>query len=246
MTLFPGNDKRPNELSIQPGLILKTCDIHRYCQYCLLRHKAIEYGIMFVVDDVLISDDLVEAAFSCNLSACLGACCVQGAAGAPLEKSELKEVESVLETVRPRLRPEALKVIEKEGVWEELAPGHYATTCVGEAECVFVRYDGPVAKCAIQEAYHQGKVSFEKPISCHLYPIRVRQLGDFEALNYEQIDICAPGRKYGDRQGIGLAEMLERPLKRKYGEDWYNQFLLMVRERREILGAVIEPSRKEG
>lgn len=220
---------------------LKTCPSHRYCQYCKSHGLAIEYGIMFVVDDVLISDDVVEAAFACNLSACHGACCVQGAAGAPLEESELSEVESVLDAVRHRLRPEALKVIEKEGVWEELAPGHYATTCVGEAECVFVRYDGPVAKCAIQEAYHQGKVSFEKPISCHLYPIRVRQLGEFEALNYERIDICAPGRKHGVRNGIGLAEMLERPLKRKYGEGWYNQFLLMVRERREIIGAQIEP-----
>jgi len=191
---------------------------------------------MFVVDDVLISDDVVQAAFSCNLSACRGACCVQGASGAPLAKHELKEVEAVLPAVRSRLRPEALEVIDKEGVWEELAPGHWATTCVGDAECVFVRYDGPVAKCAIQEAYFEGKVGFEKPISCHLYPIRVQPLGEFEALNYEQIDICKPGRDHGVRNGIGLAEMLERPLTRKYGKDWYAQFLLMVRERREVLG----------
>ena len=228
-------------MTIHTPRILKTCTSHRYCQYCLLLDLAIEYGIMFVVDDVLISDDVVEAAFSCNLSACRGACCVQGASGAPLEESELAEVEAVLESVRPKLRPEALEVIEKEGVWEELARGHYATTCVGDAECVFVKYDGPVSKCAIQEAYFEGKVSFEKPISCHLYPIRVRPLGEFEALNYEQIDICSPGRKHGDQMGIGLAEMLERPLTRKYGEDWYRQFLLMVRERRDVIGARIQP-----
>jgi len=194
---------------------------------------------MFVVDDVLISDDVVQAAFSCNLSACMGACCVQGASGAPLTKSELSEVESVLDAVRDRLRPEAIEVIEKEGTWEEVAPGHYATTCVGDAECVFVRYDGPVAKCAIQEAYHEGKVGFEKPISCHLYPIRIKKLGEFEALNYEQIDICAPGRVHGKEMGIGLAEMLERPLSRKYGADWYAQFLLMVTERRKVIGAEV-------
>jgi len=191
---------------------------------------------MFVVDDVLISDDVVQAAFSCNLTACRGACCVQGASGAPLETSELAKVDSVLDAVRDRLRPEALDVIDQEGVWEEIAPGHYATTCVGDAECVFVRYDGPVAKCAIQEAYHEGKVDFEKPISCHLYPIRVQRLGEFEALNYEQIDICAPGRVSGKDMGIGLAEMLQGPLTRKYGQDWYAQFLLMVKERRSVIG----------
>ena len=192
---------------------------------------------MFVVDDVLISDDVVQAAFSCNLTACRGACCVQGASGAPLETSELAKVDSVLDAVRDRLRPEALDVIDQEGVWEEIAPGHYATTCVGDAECVFVRYDGPVAKCAIQESYHEGKVDFEKPISCHLYPIRVQRLGEFEALNYEQIDICAPGRVHGKDMGIGLAEMLQGPLTRKYGQDWYAQFLLMVKERRSVIGA---------
>jgi len=191
---------------------------------------------MFVVDDVLISDDVVQAAFSCNLTACRGACCVQGASGAPLETSELAKVDSVLDAVRDRLRPEALDVIDQEGVWEEIAPGHYATTCVGDAECVFVRYDGPVAKCAIQEAYHEGKVDFEKPISCHLYPIRVQRLGEFEALNYEQIDICAPGRVNGKDMCIGLAEMLQGPLTRKYGQDWYAQFLLMVKERRSVIG----------
>ena len=192
---------------------------------------------MFVVDDVLVSDDVVQAAFSCNLTACRGACCVQGASGAPLEKSEVSQVESVLSAVRDRLRPEAQDVIDSKGVWEELSPGYYATTCVGNAECVFVRYDGPVAKCSIQEAYFEGAVSFEKPISCHLYPIRTRQLGEFEALNYEQIDICAPGRVNGAEKGIGLAEMLERPLTRKYGQDWYAQFLLMVRERRKVIGS---------
>ena len=201
---------------------------------------------MFVVDDVLISDDVVEAVFSCNLTACRGACCVQGASGAPLEKSELAEVEKALEVVRPKLRPEALEVIEEEGVWEEVAPGYYATTCVGDAECVFVRYDGPVAKCSIQEAFYAGKTDWEKPISCHLYPIRIKQLGEFEALNYEQIDICAPAIPHGKRLGVGLAEMLERPLSRKYGADWYAQFLLMVKERREILGMQPITPREEG
>ncbi len=190
---------------------------------------------MFVVDNVLITDDLVEAAFCCNLGACHGACCVQGNSGAPLEAHERAEVEKVLPLVRHRLRPEALKVIDAKGPWEELGDDYYATTCVGDAECVFVRYDGRVAKCSIQEAYHEGKTSFEKPISCHLYPIRVQPLGEYEALNYEQIDICKPAIPHGKRNGVGLAEFLEGPLVRKYGKGWYDQFMLMVRERRTEL-----------
>lgn len=199
--------------------------------------SAIEYGTMFVVDDVFISDDLVEAAFCCNLGACHGACCVQGTSGAPLTPDEREEVDRVLPLVKHRLRPEALKVIDSKGAWEDLGDEYYATTCVGEAECVFVRYDGPVAKCSIQEAYHEGKTSFEKPISCHLYPIRIEQMGEYEALNYERIEICKPAVKFGRRKGVGLAEFLEGPLVRKYGREWYDQFLLMVIERREILGA---------
>jgi len=190
---------------------------------------------MFVVDKVIISDDLVEAAFCCNLGACHGACCVQGLSGAPLTSEEREEVEKVLPLVRHRLRPEALKVIEEKGVWEDLGDEYYATTCVGKGECVFVRYDGPVAKCSIQEAYQEGKTKFEKPISCHLYPIRVQPLGEYEALNYEQIDICKPAIKHGKRNGIGLAEFLKAPLVRKYGKGWYDQFMIMVRDRRDLL-----------
>lgn len=191
---------------------------------------------MFAVDHILVSDDLLDAEFSCNLGACLGACCVQGDMGAPLEADELPILEEILPAVRHLLRPEALEVIEREGVWEETAPNQYATTCVDGAECVFVTYDGPVAKCAIQEVQRRGKIDFPKPISCHLYPIRVENYGDIETLNYERIDICEPGRKCGARLGIPLAGFLKEPLTRKYGEEWYARFEQTIAERREILG----------
>ena len=191
-------------------------------------------GTMFVVDNILISDDLVEASFACNLSACMGACCVQGDSGAPLEKSECKELEDVLPAVRERLRPEAIKVIEEEGVWETTSSGGHATTCVGTSECVFVRYNGPVALCSIQEAYAEGKTTFEKPISCHLYPIRITDLGEFDALNYEQINICAPAIKSGVKQSLYLSDYLEIPLVRKYGSDWYSRFKEACSNRRQI------------
>jgi Fe-S-cluster containining protein len=190
---------------------------------------------LFAVGNILISDDVVDAPFSCNLGACKGACCVQGDSGAPLEPDERAEVERALEVVRSSLRPEALAVIEAQGPWEESSPGYYATTCVGDAECVFVVYDGRVAKCAIQKAFHEGKLDFEKPISCHLYPIRVEDLGDYEALNYEQAPMCEPAIAHGRRTGALLPNFLRDPLVRKYGESWYRDFVDACEARREML-----------
>ena len=191
---------------------------------------------MFVVDPILVSDELVDAPFTCQLSACLGGCCVQGEAGAPLEPEERAALEAVLPVVRDRLRPEALAVIEAHGVWEETAPGHYVTTCVNGAECVFVQYEGAVAKCAIQQAYREGTVSFEKPISCHLFPIRVHTYGEVETLNYEQIDLCDPACTFGARTGMQLVDFLKPPLVRKYGEAWYEAFRAACEARRTERG----------
>jgi hypothetical protein len=190
---------------------------------------------MFVVDDILISDEVLDAPFACNLGSCLGACCVQGDSGAPLEPSERAELERILPRVRKYLRPEALAVIDAEGVWEETAPGQYATTCIDDAECVFVTFEGSVAKCGIQRAFRDGRIDFEKPISCHLYPIRINRYGDREVINYEQISICDPGRKFGVRKNIQLADFLKEPLTRKYGEAWYEKFRVAVERRRTAL-----------
>jgi len=190
---------------------------------------------MFAVGNILISDDLLRAPFACNLGGCHGACCVVGDSGAPVEDEERAELEAVLPIVRNRLRPEALAVIAQKGVWEETSPGQWATTCVGDAECVFVTYDGPVAKCAIQAAYHEGKTSFAKPVSCHLYPIRIERLGEYDAINYEQVEICRPGVKHGIRTETELADFLREPLVRKYGEAWYTEFTEVLAARREIL-----------
>lgn len=194
---------------------------------------------MFAIDHILISNDLLDAEFSCNLGACHGGCCVQGEAGAPLEADERAQLEEVLPRVRKYLSPEALRIIDEKGVWEEIEPGHYVTTCVNNAECVFVTYEGTVAKCAIQRAYLEGRVDFPKPISCHLYPIRVQRYGEVEVLNYEQIELCAPGRKFGARCGVDLADYLREPLIRKYGETWYERFQEIRRARREVVFGVI-------
>ena len=202
---------------------------------------------MFEVGKILITDELLDAPFACNLGACHGGCCVQGDAGAPLEGEERKRLEEALPRVAKDLRPEALDVITQRGVWEETAPGQYATTCVDDAECVFVIYEGPVAKCALQKAHQEGRVDFPKPISCHLYPIRIETYGAQEVLNYEQLPLCDPARKRGCRADVQLADFLCEPLTRKYGPSWYATFRQTLQARREALGhsAAPQPQRDE-
>ncbi|MEL6445849.1 MAG: DUF3109 family protein [Bacteroidota bacterium] len=191
---------------------------------------------MFAVDHVLVSDAVLDAPFACHLGRCLGGCCVHGDRGAPLDPDERQELEHALPVVRDRLRPEALAVIDRDGVWEEDEPGHYATTTVDNRECVFVVYDRAVAKCALQQAYHAGRLTFEKPISCHLYPIRIETYPTddgpgTDVVNYEQIDLCRPAINHGTRTNTQLADFLETPLTRKYGPDWYQRFRAAVRDR---------------
>lgn len=190
---------------------------------------------MFEVGDVLVSDEIAEKKFACNLAACKGACCVQGASGAPLEPDERTILEDLYPSVKKYLTPEAINAIEQNGVWEEVAKGHYATVCVDDEECVFVTWDGPVAKCSLQKAYFKKEVDFPKPISCHLFPIRVSNHGAGDVLNYEEIPMCKPAIDSGRRQGFALADFLKEPLTRKYGDEWYNEFRDVCLERSALL-----------
>ena len=201
---------------------------------------------MFVVGDVLVSDNVLDAAFTCHLGACGGACCVHGERGAPLDEDEADLLERALPTVADELRPEARAVIDERGVWERHDDGELTTTTVGGRECVFVVYEPaheggpPVALCALQRAYQQGRVGggeglpegFPKPVSCHLYPLRAEtHAGGFEVLNYERIDLCAPGREEGRRRSAWLLDVLRVPLVRKYGEMWYDALRQTARQR---------------
>ena len=197
---------------------------------------------MFAVDHVLVSDALLDAPFACHLGSCLGACCVHGDRGAPLDDDERQALDDALPAVRDRLRPEALAEIDRRGTWEG-APGAYHTTTVGGRECVFVTYQGgreAVAKCALQLAFWEGRIGFEKPVSCHLYPLRAATYGTgddaVEVLNYERIELCAPAVPHGRRTGVQLADFVERPLARKYGAAWVAKFRETLRQRRADVG----------
>ena len=187
---------------------------------------------MFRVRDVLVSDEIADVRFACNLAACHGACCVQGASGAPLEPDECEVLEELYPKVKKYLSPEAIHVVEQKGMWERVGKNHLVTTCVGDAECVFVTYEGPVAKCSLQKAFFKNEIDFPKPISCHLFPIRVSNHGEGDVLNYEEISICKPAISNGRRLGVAVAEFLRDPLVRKYGEEWYEEFLAACAQKR--------------
>ena len=199
---------------------------------------------MFAVDHVLVSDAVLDAPFACDLGSCLGACCVHGDRGAPIDADERQALEDALPLVERRLRPEAKAEIARKGVWEGNERDGYHTTTVRNRECVFVVYDGApgreIAKCSLQQAFWAGKIGFEKPVSCHLYPIRAETFGTgadaVDVLNYERIDLCDPGRPHGERTGVQLADFLERPLTRKYGADWFARFRETLRQRRQDVG----------
>ena len=198
---------------------------------------------MFQVDHVLVSDALLDAPFACHLGSCFGACCVHGDRGAPLDPDEREALERALPAVEGVLRPEALREIARNGVWEGDERQGFGTTTVGGRECVFVTYDGgrrPVAKCSLQEAFWAGRTDFEKPLSCHLYPIRVETYGEgddaVDVLNYERIKLCHPAVPHGERTGVQLADFLERPLTRRYGAGWFGRFRETLRQRRLDVG----------
>ena len=190
---------------------------------------------MFVVDEKLVSDEIATGRFFCNLGACKGACCVQGDSGAPLEVSELPWLEAIVPVTRKYLSTEAADLIDSEGPWEDLGNNKFSTRCVESGECVFVCYEGDVAKCAIQKAHDRGRVDLPKPISCHLFPIRVEDYGTYEVINLEWAAVCEPGRVAGRRTDTDVSHFLQEPLVRKFGQEWYEQLLRACEDRRQAL-----------
>src|SRR6478735_3592154 len=159
---------------------------------------------MIAIDKTLISEDLLEKKFVCDLNACKGACCVAGDSGAPLDKEELSILDSVLDKVKPYMVKKGIKAVEKHGTYVLDSDGDYTTTLVSEgAECAFVFFDEKnIAKCAIEQAYLEGKIDWKKPISCHLYPIRISDYKAYEAVNYHSWHICKPACECGKQLNV--------------------------------------------
>lgn len=177
---------------------------------------------MIQIEDTLVSLDLVERHFLCDLSRCKGACCIEGDSGAPLEEKELAELEKVLPAIWDDLSPEARQVIEKQGVAYIDVEGDTVTSIVNGKDCVFTCYEADgTCKCAIEKACREGRTDFYKPVSCHLYPVRVTQYRGFRAVNYNRWDICKAAELLGRREKLPAYKFLKEPLVRKFGIAWY-------------------------
>lgn len=182
---------------------------------------------MLIIQDKLVSDDVVEQKFLCNLEACKGACCWEGDAGAPLEADEIEILKQILPQLKPFLLEKGIAAIEAQGVYyNDPVDGIASTTLVDNGPCAFMTYtESGIAQCGIEQAWKAGVVDFKKPISCHLYPIRVERNEEvgFEALNYHRWEICSDACKAGKKAKLPVYQFLKDAIIRKYGEDFYEE-----------------------
>lgn len=177
---------------------------------------------LVVINNVAVEGRLLTRKFACDLVRCKGACCsLPGGRGAPLLDSELKEIQKALPVVMPILSAEKRAVIDHLGFYDGV-PGDYATTCVDDKDCVFVYSENGIAKCAIEKAFNDGKTGFRKPISCHLYPIRINRFGG-DILRYHEIPECRPAIERGECENVSVVEFVKPALVRLYGEEWAGQ-----------------------
>lgn len=176
---------------------------------------------MILIEEKLISEDVLDVHFACNLTACKGACCVEGDEGAILEESELPVLEQIYPQVKPYLTPEGIEALEQQGFYYLNDEGAYKTPLINGGPCAYVVYDQGIALCGIEKAYREGKIEWPKPVSCHLYPIRIHRVGDYDALNYEKWNICQPACKQGKKLQIPVYRFVKDALIRKYGTSFY-------------------------
>jgi len=179
---------------------------------------------MIIIGKTLISDEIYTEHFVCDLKACKGACCVEGDAGAPLTREETQILEKIFPFVKPYLSDKSIREMMKEGFWEMGIDGEPVTPLVDGAQCAYVFYDEEgVARCAIEKVWEEGLIDFQKPLSCHLYPIRISQLENHDALNYHRWHICNAAVKKGRKHKVRIFRCVKDALIRKYGQDWYDE-----------------------
>lgn len=178
--------------------------------------------MLIEVKDKIVSTQIFDKKFVCDLNVCKGACCIEGNSGAPLTLDEIDLLEENIEKIMPFMRPEGIEQVEENGVFYMDEDNEAVTTLVNGGECAFVYFDeNNITKCGIEQAYNSGKIDFNKPISCHLYPIREKQFNDFRALTYDVWPICAPACACGDKLDIPVYRFLKGPIIRAYGEEFF-------------------------
>ena len=177
---------------------------------------------MFQIGKTIVSEDVIQKDFVCNLSACKGECCIAGEAGAPLEQEEVDILKEIYPKVKPFLRPAGIKAIEEQGTHIKTDLDELETPLVNGAECAYVTFTKEgIASCGIEDAYNAGEVDFRKPISCHLYPVRIQKYSQFSAVNYHKWPICDDACSLGKELQVPVYKFTKAALVRKFGEDWY-------------------------
>ena len=179
---------------------------------------------MIEIDNVLISDEVINAQFVCDLVKCKGGCCEDGDAGAPLSKEETKILDEIYDTVKPYLTPEGIEEIEKKGRYYYDRSFGWVTPTINGKICAYGYYDNKgIIKCGIEDAYRDGKITRKKPLTCHLYPIKTKKTKTYEMVNYEPREtLCNPACKLGEKLKVPVYVFLKEALIRKYGEDFYS------------------------
>lgn len=181
---------------------------------------------MIMVQDIIVSEELVTEKFICDLNACKGACCIEGDVGAPLEEEELAILSKIFKEIKPFLSSEGIHAIRQQGYFTEDESGEYNTPLLPDEACAYrVINELGIMSCGIEQAYLAGATKFKKPISCHLYPIRITkdEKSNFEALNYDRWDICSAACTLGAKEKVPVYQFLKEPIIRKYGTDFYEE-----------------------
>lgn len=185
---------------------------------------------MIVIDKTVVSDDIADNYFMCDLEKCKGGCCVEGDLGAPLEKEELLKLDRIYSKVEPYLTEQGKKAIADQGKYIYDEDKEFSTPTINGKECAYAIYDDRgILKCGIEKAWEEKKIRFRKPISCHLYPIRITEYDSYDALNYDRWEICLPACGLGKRHRMPLYKFAKDALIRKYGKKWYDKLCQMVK-----------------
>jgi hypothetical protein len=188
---------------------------------------------MLRIDNIIFSLDILEKKFICDLHDCHGGCCRDGDSGAPLAVDEIKVLEDIWPVVKEYLRPEGLQAIEAQGKSIVDFENDNVTPLIGNAECAYTIFEEGILICAIEKAWTEGKIAFQKPLSCHLFPVRIKKFSDFLAVNYQEIPICSGARRKGFKDGVYVYEFLREPLIRAVGEKVYEELCIAAEELRK-------------
>jgi len=175
------------------------------------------------IGNAIVSLDVIEKKFICDFAQCKGVCCIEGDSGAPLDADEKAILEEIYPDIKEYLTEKGIAEIEKQGTSVIDMDGDLVTPIINDKECVYTVFENGSALCGIEKAFLDGKITYRKPISCSLYPIRIEKYPEFDAVNYNKWEICKAARELGFKKGTPVYKFLKEPLIRKYGEDWYKE-----------------------